>query len=114
MVAPAAVVTMLPSWAKVREDGRAVVLALHVQPGARASGPAGRHGEALKLRIAAPAANNAANAAVQEFLRHALGVPRTAVRIAHGLRSRRKLIEIEVAPQAAVARLLAWDRGEAA
>lgn len=105
---------ILPRWAKASADGRAIVLALHVQPGARTSAAAGRHGEALKLRIAAPAVDNAANEAVREFLQYALGVPRKAVRIAQGLRSRRKLVEIEVAPQAAAQRLQAWDRGEAA
>jgi uncharacterized protein YggU (UPF0235/DUF167 family) len=77
---------MLPRWAKARADGRAIVLALHVQPGARTSAAAGRHGEALKLRIAAPAVDNAANEGVQAFLQHTLGVPRKAVRIAQGLR----------------------------
>ena len=105
---------ILPRWAKARADGRAIVLALHVQPGARTSAAAGRHGEALKLRIAAPAVDNAANEGVQAFLQHALGVPRKAVRIAQGLRSRRKLVEIEVAPELAAPCLQAWDRGEAA
>ncbi|MPZ44012.1 MAG: DUF167 domain-containing protein [Betaproteobacteria bacterium] len=102
----------LPVWAKARPDGAGLVLTLHVQPGARASGPAGRHGEALKLRIAAPATDNKANEALGAFLQRSLGVPRASIRIAHGRSSRHKVVEIAAEPQSVAARLNAWDRGE--
>lgn len=100
----------LPVWARARPDGR-IVLTLHVQPGARTTGPAGRHGEALKLKIAAPAADNKANEALTGFLQRSLGIPRAGIRIAHGASSRQKVIEITAAPAAVAARLRAWDRG---
>jgi uncharacterized protein (TIGR00251 family) len=87
------------------------MLTLHVQPGASASGPAGRHGDALKLRISAPPADNKANEALIDYLRGALRLPRTAVRIAHGAHSRHKVVEIDARPHAVVAQLCAWDAG---
>jgi uncharacterized protein (TIGR00251 family) len=102
----------LPVWAKAHPDGTKLVLTLHVQPGARASGAAGRHGDALKVRIAAPAADNKANEALTGFLQHSLGIARAAIRIAHGRSSRHKVVEIAAHPQAVAARLNAWDRGE--
>lgn len=107
---PASTASMLPIWARALADGRGLVLTLHIQPGARASGPAGRHGEALKLRIAAPATDNKANEALSAFLQRELDVPRAAVRIAQGRSSRRKVVEIAAAPRSLAARLNAWDR----
>lgn len=101
----------LPAWARSGEGGRTVVLTLHVQPGASLSGPAGRHGDALRLRISAPAADNKANEALIDYLRRALGVSRAAVRIAQGAHARRKVVEIEAGADAVAARLRAWDAG---
>ena len=71
-----------------------MILELHVQPGASRSGFAGRHGERLKLRLAAPALENKANQALVEFLAEHYGVPRRNVRILSGARSRQKRVEI--------------------
>ena len=107
--APAAPVLSLPPWAEPAADRRGVLLRVHVQPGARSSAPAGRHGDALKLRIAAPANDNRANEALIEFLRGALKLPRAAVRITSGARSRHKRIEIDACDEALALRLRAWD-----
>jgi len=72
-----------------------VILDLHVQPGARVSEFAGRHGERIKVRLAAPAAEGKANQALVEFLAAHFGVPRRNVRISAGLKSRRKRVVIE-------------------
>jgi hypothetical protein len=72
-----------------------LTLQLHVQPGAARSGWAGRHGaSALKLRLAAPAVEGKANRACVDYLAAAAGVPRSAVRILRGERSRDKLVRI--------------------
>ena len=55
------------SWRRDR-DG-AVVLTLHVQPGAGRSEFAGMYGDALKLRLAAPPIEGKANAELIRFLR---------------------------------------------
>ena len=72
-----------------------MILELHVQPGAKRSEFAGMHGERIKVRLAAPALEGKANAALIEFLAGHYGVPRRNVRIAAGLKSRRKRVVIE-------------------
>lgn len=67
---------------------------------------AGLHGERLKVRIAAPAVDGRANDALERYLAEALGVPRRAVRVVKGERSRDKVIAVED-PGAKPGRLLA-------
>jgi uncharacterized protein (TIGR00251 family) len=53
-------------------DGEtAIVLTLHVQPGARHTEVAGTHGESLKIRLAAPPIDGKANAELLAFLAQA-------------------------------------------
>ena len=71
------------------------VLELHVQPGAVRSEFAGRHGERVKVRLAARAIDGKANEALVEFLAAHYGVAKRNVRIVAGLKSRRKRVVIE-------------------
>lgn len=72
-----------------------VVLELHVQPGAKRTEFAGKHGERIKLRLAAPAHEGRANEALIAFLSGVYRVPRKNVTIASGERSRAKRVIIE-------------------
>ena len=81
------------SWHTRAEDG-ALILRIHVQPGARRTEVAGLHGDALKVRIAAPALEDRANEALIGFIAQRLGVARRAVSIAAGARSRDKRVEV--------------------
>ena len=72
-----------------------MILDLHVQPGASRSEFAGRHGERIKIRLAARAVDGKANEALVEFLAGHFGVPRRNVRIVAGLKSRQKRVVIE-------------------
>jgi uncharacterized protein (TIGR00251 family) len=72
-----------------------VILDLHVQPGASRSEFAGRHGERIKVRLAAPAVDGEANDALIEFLAAHYGVAKRDVRILSGLKSRQKRVEID-------------------
>ena len=74
---------------------RCVTLTLHIQPNARVSAVVGRHGDALKLKIAAPAVDDKANAALIRFLHDWLELPVNQIRIKHGARGRRKTVEID-------------------
>ncbi len=70
-------------------------LVVHVQPRARATAVAGRHGDAIRIRLAAPPVDGAANAELVRFLAERLGVSRSAVQIAGGAAARRKSVVIE-------------------
>jgi uncharacterized protein len=72
-----------------------VILELHVQPGASRSEFAGKHGERIKVRLAARAVDGKANDALIAFLAEHYNVPKRNVRIESGLKSRQKRVVIE-------------------
>ena len=79
------------------EGGRvsaAATLSIHVQPRASRTEVAGLHGEAIKIRVAAPPVDGAANDALIRFLSERLGVSRSAVAIVSGATSRTKRVRI--------------------
>lgn len=67
-----------------------IVLRIHVQPGAGRSAVVGRHGDALKVRVAAPPVEGRANEATRALLAEALGVPESDVELTSGQSSRSK------------------------
>jgi uncharacterized protein (TIGR00251 family) len=90
---------------EARPDG--VVLALHVQPGARRTAIVGPHGDRLKIAVASPPADGRANAALLEFLAEQLAVPRVAVTLLSGASSREKRVAVSTStPPSSVARCL--------
>lgn len=62
-------------------------------------------GRVLKVRVAAPPVDGAANAAMVALLAKALGVSKSAVRIAAGGTSRTKMVEVDGDPAELAARL---------
>jgi len=87
-------------------------LTLHVQPRARRTEVAGLHGDAIRVRLAAPPVDGAANDELVRFLAERFGVARRAVRIVAGATARRKVVEIDgVAADDAMRVLLAPARG---
>ena len=73
----------------------AVVLDLHVQPGAKRTEVAGAHGDRLKIRLAAPPVDGAANDELVRFVAEAFGVPRRNVSILQGATLRQKRVRVE-------------------
>ncbi len=65
---------------------------MHVQPKAARTEYVGLHGEALKVRVAAPPAEGAANEELCRFLAATFGLPRRAVEISSGATGRRKRV----------------------
>jgi uncharacterized protein (TIGR00251 family) len=81
-------------WFRQAADGR-ITLTLHIQPGAKKTEFAGLHGDALKIRLAAPPVDGRANEALIKFVAETLKLPKSAVTLKSGQTSRRKVIEIE-------------------
>ena len=73
---------------------REVMLTLHVQPGASRTEYAGLHGDAHKIRLAAPAVEGRANEALVDFLARAFGVRKSDVAIVSGASARRKIVRV--------------------
>lgn len=82
-----------------------MVLQLHIQPNARRTEVAGLHGDALKIKVAAPPADHQANDKLLEFLQKSFKVARNQVVLKHGEHSRQKIVEI-VSPSCAPETLL--------
>lgn len=90
----------------IQETAEGVVLSIHVQPRASRTAYAGRHGEALKFRVAAPPVEGAANEALCRFLATMFGVSKGAVRVESGLKGREKRVVIAgLRPEQVVAAL---------
>lgn len=81
------------AWWKCDPASSKVTLTLHVQPNAKRSAVAGRHGDALKIRIAAPALEDKANRALIDFLHQWFKLPISQISIRQGSRGRRKIVE---------------------
>jgi uncharacterized protein (TIGR00251 family) len=83
---------MSPAWRKDEAD--AIVLTLHVQPGASRTEVVGVHGDALRIRLAAPPVDGKANVLLLRYLADAFGVPVRNVVLLRGESARRKLVRI--------------------
>lgn len=77
-----------------RISGEVVVLTLHVQPGARKSEVTGLHGDALKLKLAAPPIEGRANEALLKFIARLFEVPLRQVELKQGEQSRHKVVAV--------------------
>jgi uncharacterized protein len=70
------------------------LLRLRIVPNARRSEVAGEYGEAIKIRIQAPALEGKANEALRDFLAERLQLPAGAIELVSGQKSRDKTVAI--------------------
>ena len=77
-----------------RWDGEDLLLRVHAQPRASRDEIAGVHGDALKIRVAAPPVDGEANAALCRFLGKLFGVAKSAVSVERGDTGRAKTVRI--------------------
>lgn len=68
---------------------------IYVQPRASKTTVAGMHDGCVKVRLAAPPVDGAANAALVEFVAERLRIAKSRVRIVSGQTSRRKVVEVD-------------------
>ncbi len=91
----------------LRETKEGAVLSVHLQPNAARTACVGLHGDAVKIRVAAPPVDGAANQALIRFLSLVLSVPASAIRLDAGATGRRKRVLIKgVTAEQVGARLL--------
>lgn len=98
---------MTAEWLRFHAEEACLTLRIHAQPNAKTTAAGGLHGDALKLRIAAPAIDDRANVALLAWLAVTLDVPRSALRIKSGGTGRRKIVEIRPADARLLARAAA-------
>ena len=68
---------------------------VHVVPRGRVTAFGGAYGDAVKIRVAAPPVDGAANAELVRFVAERMGVARTAVAIVSGAGARRKVVRVQ-------------------
>ena len=73
----------------------AIRVDVYVQPRASRTAVKGTHDGCLKIALAAPPVDGAANAELVEFIAERLGIAKSRVRIVGGLSARRKVVEID-------------------
>ena len=95
----------MSEWLRVAADGR-ITLTLHIQPGAKKTEFARLHGDALKIRLAAPPVDGKANEALIKFIAETLRLPKSAVNLKSGQTSRRKVLEVNGSSREALAALI--------
>ena len=83
---------MQPSW--YRRNGEVITLTLHVQPGAKRSEVVGLHGDALKIKLAAPPIEGRANDALLKFIAGLFAVPLRNTELKQGEQSRHKVVAV--------------------
>jgi len=93
----------------IHERDGALVVAVRVQPRASRDEVAGEMNGALKVRLQAPAVEDRANEALCEYLAALLKMPKSAVRILSGDRSRIKRLEIRGVTKQQLLGLLTQD-----
>ncbi len=70
-------------------------MSVYVQPRASKTAVVGMHDGCVKIRLAAPPVDGAANVALVEFVAERVGVAKSRVRITAGLTGRRKTVEVD-------------------
>ena len=91
------------------EDDGALCFDVRVVPRASKSGTAGEHDGALRVRVAAPPVEGAANAELVRTLAKALGIPARAVEIVGGLASKNKRVRVRGADAESLLRLASGE-----
>ena len=88
-------------------EGSRTSLRLRVVPGATRPGVVGRHGDAWKIRVGAPAEDGRANEAVLDLLARTLDLPRRDLHLSVGSASRDKVVLLDGLTEEAVETRLA-------
>jgi uncharacterized protein (TIGR00251 family) len=95
----------------VQDTKDGAILTVHLQPRASTTEYVGIHGDAIKIRVAAPPVDGAANDELIRFLARQLSIPTASVRIHSGASGRHKRVLVKgVAAELVLARLNLGNR----
>jgi uncharacterized protein (TIGR00251 family) len=86
-----------------------VILTFHVQPRAGRTEIVGWHGDSIRVRLQAAPVAGAANDQLVRFVAKRVGLPRSAIRILSGAKSRNKRIVLTGIGKREVIRALGLD-----
>ncbi|HSL02029.1 MAG TPA: DUF167 family protein [Nitrospiraceae bacterium] len=90
----------------VRDTKDGAILTVHIQPKASTTECVGIHGDAIKIRVAAPPVDGAANDELIRFLARQFSIPSTSVQIHSGAGGRHKRVLVKgITAQMVMARL---------
>jgi uncharacterized protein (TIGR00251 family) len=90
----------------VQDTKDGAILTVHIQPRASTTECVGIHGDAIKIRVAAPPVDGAANDELIRFLARRFSIPSTSVQIHAGAGGRHKRVLVKgVTAQLVMARL---------
>ncbi len=78
-----------------RQQADTLVLTLHVQPGAKKTQVIGLHGDALKIKLAAPPIEGRANETLRRFIADTFKVSLRHVEFKQGEQSRHKVLWVQ-------------------
>lgn len=81
-------------WCELTKDNT-IRLRLAVQPGAKRTTIVGEYDHCLKIKIAAPPVDGAANEEVLTFMAGLLGLKHRQIKLVSGQMSRRKTLELQ-------------------
>jgi uncharacterized protein (TIGR00251 family) len=96
----------------VQETKDGAILTVHIQPNAATTECMGIHGDAIKIRVAAPPVDGAANDELIRFLARRLSIPSTSVLIHSGAGGRHKRVLVKGATAQLVTARLNLEDGE--
>lgn len=102
---PTTDILRVPPAGNGRTVTASVRMSFYVQPRAARTEIVGYHGGDLKIRLAAPPLENAANLELIAFIARQLRLPKRNIRLTAGRTGRRKSVAIEGASAAAMAML---------
>ena len=91
----------------VQDTKDGAILTVHIQPKASTTECVGIHGDAIKIRVAAPPVDGAANDELIRFLARRLSISPTSVQIHSGAGGRHKRVRLRgVMAERVIARLM--------
>ena len=83
-----------------------IILTIYLQPGAKKSEICGMHDSNIKIKVNSPPIDGKANEALIQFLSDFLSLPKSAIRLISGHKSRIKRVGITGMPEDVVMRKL--------